>query len=158
MIGDTKQVIDQRLTIFLPLTNYKIVHIQPFKWKMHLRILFLLHPFEPFKVNNKYGWTFKYLKLLHSLLMHFTSTAKPCILMRKLLRSHKLSKTVVNSHFIILKKVKGLSFSSLFWVIFRVFFESHHVFIEGPAFISVERDLKFEFQVICLLLFLWSRE
>jgi hypothetical protein len=145
MIGDTKQVIDQRLTIFLPLTNDKIVHVQPFQRKMHLRILFLLHPFEPFKVNHKYRWTFKYLKLLYSLLMHFTSTAKPCILMRQFLRGHKLSETVINSHFIILKKVKGLSLSCFFWVIFWVFFKSHHVFIEGPAFISVERDLKFKF-------------
>jgi hypothetical protein len=56
-----------------------------------------------------------------------------------------MSETVVNSHLIILKKVKSLSLGSLFWVIFWVFFKSYHIFIEGPAFISVERDLKFKF-------------
>ena len=39
-----------------------------------------------------------------------------------------------------------------------VLFEPHHVLIESPALVSVERDLKFEFQVIRLLLLLWCRK
>ena len=49
---------------------------------MHLSILLLLHPFESLKVNDKNWRAFEYLKLLDGLLVHFTSTAKPSVLVR----------------------------------------------------------------------------
>jgi hypothetical protein len=125
---------------------------------MHLSILLLLHPFESLQIYHEYGRALEYLKLLDSLLMHLTPTAKPCVLMGQLLRGHELPETVVNRHFIVLKQVERLSLSGLLREILRVFLESHHVLIEGPAFIGVERDLKLEFQVVDLLFLLWGRE
>ncbi len=125
---------------------------------MHLSILLLLHPLESLKVNDEYWRAFEYLKLLDSLLVHFTSAAKPSVLMRELLRGHKLSEAVVNSHFIVLKRVLALPFGSLLRVMLSVLFKPYHVFKESPAFGSVERNLKFEFQVVGLLLFLWCRK
>ena len=112
---------------------------------MHLSILLLLHPLESLKVNDKNWRAFEYLKLLDSLLMHFTSAAKPSVLVRQLLRGHKLSEAVVNSHFIVLKRVLTLPFSSFLRVMLGVLFKPYHVFKESPAFSSVERNLEFEF-------------
>ena len=72
---------------------------------MHLSILLLLHSFEPFKVYYEYWRAFKYLKLFDSLLVHLTSTAKPCVLVREFLRGHELPEAVVNHHLIVLKQV-----------------------------------------------------
>jgi hypothetical protein len=105
---------------------------------MHLSILLLLHPFEPLKVNDKNWRAFEYLKLLDGLLVHFASAAKPCILVRQFLRGHKLSEAVVNSHFIVLKRVLTLPFSSFLRVMLGVLFKPYHVFKESPAFGSVE--------------------
>jgi len=124
---------------------------------MHLSILLLLHPFESLKINDENRRAFEYLKLLDCLLMHFTSAAKPCVLVRQFLRRHKLSEAVVNSHFIVLKRILTLSFSCLLRIMLSVLFKPHHVFKESPAFVSVERNLEFEFQVVGLLLFLWCR-
>lgn len=75
--------------------------------------------------------------------------------MREFFGCHELSEAVINSNLIVLKQVQALSFSSLLWEILSVFFEPNHVLIESPALISVERNLKFKFQVIRLLLLLW---
>ncbi len=112
---------------------------------MHLSILLLLHPLESLKVNYEYWRAFEYLKLLDSLLVHFASAAKPSVLVRQLLRGHKLSEAVVNCHFVVLKRVLTLPFGSLLRVMFSILFKSYHVFKESPAFVGVERNLKFEF-------------
>ena len=124
---------------------------------MHLSILLLLHPLESLKVNYEYWRAFEYLKLLDSLLMHFTSTAKPSVLMRELLRGHKLSEAVVNRYLVVLKRVLTLPFGCLLRIMLSVLFKPDHVFKESPAFVSVERNLKFEFQIVGLLLFLRCR-
>ena len=72
---------------------------------MHLSILLLLHSFEPFKVYHEYWRAFKYLKLFNCLLVHLTSTAKPCVLVREFLGRHELPEAVVNRHLIVLKQV-----------------------------------------------------
>ena len=124
---------------------------------MHLSVLLLLHTFESLKVNDKNWRAFEYLKLLDSLLVHFASTAKPSVLVRQLLRGHKLSEAVVNRYLVVLKRVLTLPFGCLLRIMLSVLFKSHHVFKESPALIGVERNLKFEFQVVGLLLFLWCR-
>lgn len=123
---------------------------------MHLGILLLLHSLETFKIYNEDRRAFEYLELLNSLLVHFASAAKPGVLVRQLFWGRKLSKAVINSHLIILKQVKGLSFSSLLREVFTVLFKPHHILIESPALISIERNLKFKFQVVSLLLLLRS--
>ena len=72
---------------------------------MHLSILLLLHSFEPFKVYHEYRRAFEYLELFNGLLVHLTSTAKPCVLVREFLGGHELSEAVVNRHLIVLKQV-----------------------------------------------------
>lgn len=67
--------------VLLLLTEYEVAHFKTFKRELHLSILFLLHAFEPLQINDQNGWSLINLDLFNSLLMHFTSTAKPSILM-----------------------------------------------------------------------------
>jgi hypothetical protein len=86
---------------------------------MHQSILLLLHPFESFKVDYQYWRALKYLKLFDSLLVHLAPTAEPCVLVRQLLRRHKLPEAIIDRHFIILEQVLPLPLLSFLRVCFR---------------------------------------
>jgi hypothetical protein len=86
---------------------------------MHQSILLLLHPLKSFEVNYQYWRALKYLKLFDSLLVHLAPAAKPCVLVRQLLRRHKLPETIIDRHFIILEQVLSLPFLSFIRVSFR---------------------------------------
>lgn len=108
MIRNAKQVIDEIFRVLLLLADNEVAHIKSLDRELHRSVLLLLHALEPFQIDNQNRRSLEDLNLFHSMLMHFTSTAEPSVLVRELLRCHKLSETVINSYFVILI-ILGLS-------------------------------------------------
>ncbi len=154
MIRYTEEIIVKRHLVLLPLTDHDVAHVKATKREMHKGILFLLHSLETFKVDNQYRRRFEDLKLLDGLLVKLASAAKPSILLRELLRCHKLPKAIIDGDFISLRLVQRGPFLRSFRVKFVKLFRSNEVLIESPAFFGVEVDLELKFQIIEGLLFL----
>jgi hypothetical protein len=80
MVRDPKQIVDQILGFLLFLTYNEVAHVQTLNRELDRGVLFLLHPFEPFKINHQDRWGLEYLNLLYGMLMHLASVTEPSVL------------------------------------------------------------------------------
>jgi hypothetical protein len=154
VVRDAEEVIDQGFGISLPLTNHEVVHVQALDGEVHEGVLLWLHALEALEVQNQQGWGAEHLELFHCLLMQLAPRAKPGVLVWEALRGHELAEAVVNGHLIILVEVHGLAVGHSVRVDLLVLLGSDQDFIEGPALLGIEADLKLKLQVICLVLLL----
>jgi hypothetical protein len=121
---------------------------------VHERVLLRLHTLEALKVYYQYRRCAENLEFLHCLLMELASRAKPGVLVGEALRGHELAEAIVYGYFVILVEVHDLAVSHSIRVDLLILLGSDHYFIESPALLGIETNLKLKFKIVCLVLLL----